>query len=104
MRKHLHSEGLAEFHESLVDRFWLEAFGDRGEGSGSHQDDPSAGLLEVPHVRQREDHAATALHVAERLLQALIVEVHPAGDALGRDVLQAERLTVVAGVGPQGLF
>jgi len=62
-RQDFHPQALAEPDERLIHRFWPQALGDGGHRAGYVGYDPATGLLEVAHVRQRDDHAAAGLQV-----------------------------------------
>ena len=100
-REDLEAQALPEPQEALVDRLGPQPLGDGGELPGPAADDPGAGLLEVAHVRQRDDHAAAGLQVGEqrRLVRAL--EAHPGHQPLGGGHRQPEDLEPVPGVGQQ---
>ena len=63
-REHLEPQALPEPHEALVDRLGPSRSATVVNCARPAGDDPGAGLLEVAHVRQRDDHAPAGLQAA----------------------------------------
>jgi hypothetical protein len=101
-RQHLHAKSLTEGDEPLVDRLGLQPLRHSGNRARSTGDDPRAGLVIVPHMRQREHHPAARRYILKCCLEMPAV-VHPARQPLGRHHRQPENLQPVPRVGPHCL-